>query len=57
VAGHRQLLAGADPLDAVLTQTVVMFLILGSVAVASVFVGRGVARRLVTPDHRLLVPA
>jgi len=36
------LLAGADPLDAVLTQTVVMFLILGSVALTRVFVGRGV---------------
>lgn len=47
------LLAGASPLDAVLTQTVVMFLILGSVAVTSVLVGRGTANRLVTPDHRL----
>ena len=50
------LLAGVDPVDAVLTQTVVMFLILGSVAVTSVVVGRGVARRLVTPDHRLALP-
>ena len=48
------LLAGVEPLDAVLTQTVVMFLILGSVSVTSVTVGRGVARRLVTKDHRLL---
>jgi putative ABC transport system permease protein len=47
------LLAGASPLDAVLTQTVVMFLILGSVAVTSVLVGRGTANRLVTADHRL----
>ena len=51
------LLAGVEPVDAVLTQTVVMFLILGSVAVTTVLVGRGVARRLVTPDHRLVVPA
>jgi putative ABC transport system permease protein len=50
------LLAGVDPVDAVLTQTVVMFLILGSVAVTSVVVGRGVARRLVTSDDRLEVP-
>lgn len=49
------LLAGVEPLDAVLTQTVVMFLILGSVAVTSVVVGRGIARRLVSPDHRLIV--
>lgn len=47
------LLAGASPLDAVLTQTVVMFLILGSVAVTSVLVGRGTAKKLVTADHRL----
>lgn len=47
------LLAGVEPLDAVLIQTAVMFLILGSVAVTSVVVGRGIARRLVTPDHRL----
>ena len=48
------LLAGVDPLDAVLTQTVIMFLILGSVAVTSVIVGRGIAARLVTSDHRLV---
>lgn len=50
------LLAGVDPLDAVLAQTVVMFLILGSVAVTSVLVGRGVSRLLVTADHRLALP-
>ncbi len=50
------LLAGVDPLDAVLTQTMVMFLILGSVAVTSVLVGRGSARRLTTPDQRLALP-
>jgi putative ABC transport system permease protein len=50
------LLAGVDPLDAVLAQTVVMFLILGSVAMTSVAVGRGVAHKLVTPDHRLVLP-
>jgi len=51
------LLAGVDPLDAVLLQTAVMFLILGSVAITSVVVGRGVARRLLTADHRLVLPA
>ncbi|MBL8778334.1 MAG: iron export ABC transporter permease subunit FetB [Acidimicrobiales bacterium] len=48
------LLAGVDPIDAVLAQTAVMFLILGSVAITCVLVGRGVARRLVTRDHRLV---
>lgn len=51
------LLAGVEPLDAVLVQTVVMFLILGSVAVTAVLVGRGVARLVLTPDHRLDLPA
>lgn len=51
------LLAGVDPVQAVLAQTVVMFLILGSVAITAVVVGRGVARRLVTADHRLDLPA
>ena len=51
------LLAGVDPLDAVLVQVAVMFLILGSVAITSVVVGRGVAHRLVTADHRLQLPA
>lgn len=50
------LLAGVDPVDAVLVQTAVMFLILGSVAITSVMIGRGVARKLLTADHRLVVP-
>lgn len=50
------LLAGVDPVDAVLVQLAVMFLILGSVAITSVIVGRGVARRLITPDQRLQLP-
>jgi putative ABC transport system permease protein len=49
------LLAGVDPLDAVLVQAAVMFLILGSVAITSVVIARGVARRMLTPDHRLVV--
>lgn len=50
------LLAGVEPFDAVLIQTVVMFLILGSVAVTAVMVGQGTARRLTTVDHRLSLP-
>lgn len=48
------LLAGVDPVDAVLVQLAVMFLILGSVAITSVIVGRGVGRRLISADERLL---
>lgn len=51
------LLAGVDPLDAVLVQAAVMFLILGSVAITSVIVGRGVGLKLLTPDHRLIILA
>lgn len=51
------LLAGVDPLDAVLVQAAVMFLILGSVAITSVIVGRGVGLKLLTADHRLVIPA
>lgn len=50
------LLAGVDPVDAVLVQTAVMFLILGSVAITSVLIGGGVARRLMSADHRLTLP-
>jgi putative ABC transport system permease protein len=48
------ILAGVDPVDAVLVQVVVMYLILGGTAVASAVVGVGVSRRLFTPDHRLV---
>ena len=50
------LLAGVDPVDAVLVQSAVMFLILGSVAITAVVIGGGVARRLSTSDHRLELP-
>ena len=50
------LLAGVAPKDAVLVQLAVMFLILGSVAITSVIVGRGVARRMVSADQRLVLP-
>ncbi len=47
------LLAGADPLDAVLVQLVVMFLVLGSVAVSVTVVTTGMSRQALTSDLRL----
>lgn len=47
------LLAGADALDAVLIQLVIMYLILGSVAIAVVTIVTIVASRALTPDFRL----
>lgn len=46
------ILAGVAPLDAVLVQMVVMFLVLGSVAVATTVVAVGLSRMLFTPDQR-----
>lgn len=48
------ILAGVEPVDAVLVQAAVMFLVLGSVATTTSVVGVGLARRLFTPDHRLV---
>ncbi len=48
------ILAGVDPLDAVLVQAAIMFLILGCVATNATVVGVGLTRRLFTPDHRLV---
>jgi putative ABC transport system permease protein len=47
------LLAGVDPVDAVLVQMVVMYVILGSVATAVAVVATVGARRCFTPDARL----
>ena len=47
------ILAGVDPVDAVLVQAAIMYLILGSVATTSTVVALGVAARLFTDDHRL----
>lgn len=47
------ILAGVDPLDAVMVQAVIMFMVLGAVATTSAVVGLGALRRLFTPDHRL----
>lgn len=48
------ILAGVDPVDAVLVQAVVMFIVLASVATTTTVIGLGLVRRLFTPDHRLL---
>jgi putative ABC transport system permease protein len=48
------ILAGADPVDAVLVQAAVMFLILGCVATNAAVVGVGLTQRLFTSDHRLV---
>ena len=48
------ILAGVDPVDAVLVQAVVMYLVLGSAATATAVVARGLVRRLFTADHRLV---
>lgn len=47
------ILAGVDPIDAVLVQVVVMYMILGAAATATAVVAVGASRRLFTPDHRL----
>lgn len=48
------LLAGAEPLDAVLVQLVVMYLVLGSVSLAVVLTVVSSLRRSLTPDLRLV---
>lgn len=48
------ILAGVDPIDAVLVQVVVMNMILGATATATAIVAVGATRRLFTADHRLL---
>jgi putative ABC transport system permease protein len=47
------ILAGTAPLQAVLVQAVVMFLVLAASATTTVAVALGLIRRLFTPDHRL----
>lgn len=48
------ILGGVRPLDAVLVQAVVMFIVLASVTTTTTVVGLGLTGRLFTPDHRLL---
>ncbi len=47
------LLAGVEPIDAVLVQLIVMYLILGSAAVAVTTIVWAGAKAAYTPDHRL----
>jgi len=47
------ILAGVDPVQAVLVQAAIMYLILGAVATTAVVVALGVTRNLFTSDHRL----
>jgi len=48
------ILAGVSPINAVLVQASVMYLVLGSVATTTTVIALGVQRRLFTSDHRLL---
>lgn len=48
------ILAGVDPLQAVLVQAVVMFLVLAAAATTTTVVALGMQRRLFTTDHRLV---
>lgn len=47
------ILAGVHPVDAVLVQAVVMFLVLGSAASSTTIIGLGLVPRLFTRNHRL----
>ncbi|MDA8343171.1 MAG: iron export ABC transporter permease subunit FetB [Actinomycetota bacterium] len=51
------ILAGEKPVQAVLVQAAVMFLILGAVATTATAMALGLARRLFTADHRLVALA
>jgi len=48
------ILAGVDPVDAVVVQLALMYLILGGVATTTVVTVLGAVRRLFTDDHRLV---
>lgn len=48
------ILAGVDPLDAVLVQLALMYVILGGVVTTTTVTTLLAVRRLLTPDHRLL---
>ena len=51
------LLAGVDPLDAVQAQVVIMYLVLGSVAVTTSVIALGLRRMLFTDAHQLKIPS
>jgi len=46
-----------DPLDAVQAQVVIMYLVLGSVAVTTSVIALGLRRLLFTEAHQLRLPA
>lgn len=48
------ILAGVDPVDAVMVQAVVMYLVLGAAATSTSVLSLGLMHRLFTPDHRLV---
>lgn len=48
------ILAGVDPIDAVLVQAALMYIILGAVATSTAVMTLGGVRRLFTRDHRLV---
>jgi len=50
------LLAGVTPMDAVQAQIVIMYLVLGSVAVTTSVIALGLRRILFTPAHQLRLP-
>lgn len=50
------LLAGVDPVDAVQAQVVIMYLVLGSVAVTTSVIALGLRRMLFTESHQLQLP-
>ena len=50
------LLASVTPLDAVQAQLVIMYLVLGSVAVTTIVIALGMRRILFTAAHQLRLP-
>jgi len=50
------LLAGVSPLGAVQAQLVIMYLVLGSVAVTTSIIALGLRRILFTASHQLRLP-
>ncbi len=48
------ILAGVAPLDAVLVQAVVTYVVPGSLATTTTVVALGLSRRLFTPEQRLV---
>jgi putative ABC transport system permease protein len=49
------IIAGADPLEAVRLQVVVLYMLLGSVSIAAILVGLLSYRSFFTPRHQLRI--